>query len=276
MCLGVKYVLEGSVRKAGNKVRITAQLVDAQAGHHLWAERYDRDLKDIFAVQDEITMKILTALEVNLAEGDQALMMAKGTRNLEAYLKILQSTDYRRRQNVEDNVKARRLAEEAIALDPDYAMACSALSRTHIVDVWLRSTKSPRRPFGIAIDLAKEALSLDDSLADAYDILGNILILRKDYEKGIDQLERALELEPNGADIHAHLGLALYLDDRPQEAIQVLQKAIRLNPNPPSLYLHNLAVAYKFIEKYEEAIIWGESVILTPCVKRGCPIRASC
>jgi len=199
----VKYVLERSVRKAGNKVRITAQLVNAQAGHHLWAERYDRDLKDIFAVQDEITMKILTALEVNLAEGDQALMMAKGTRNLEAYLKVLQSTDYRRRQNVEDNVKARRLAEEAIALDPDYARAYSALSRTHIVDVWLRSTKSPRRSFGIAIDLAKEALSLDDSLADAYDILGNILILRKDYEKGIDQLERALELEPNGADIHA-------------------------------------------------------------------------
>jgi len=106
----VKYVLEGSIRKAGNKVRITAQLVDAQAGHHLWAERYDRDLKDIFAVQDEITMKILNALVVNLAEGDQALMMAKGTRNLEAYFKVLQSNDYRRRQNVEDNVKARRLA----------------------------------------------------------------------------------------------------------------------------------------------------------------------
>ena len=106
----MKYVLEGSIRKAGNKVRITAQLVDAQAGHHLWAERYDRDLKDIFAVQDEITMKILNALVVNLAEGDQALMMAKGTRNLEAYFKVLQSNDYRRRQNVEDNVKARRLA----------------------------------------------------------------------------------------------------------------------------------------------------------------------
>ena len=259
--LGVRYVLEGSVRKDDNRVRITAQLIDAIKGHHLWAERYDREVKDVFTLQDEITMKILTALEMNLAEGDQALMMAKGTRNLEAYLKVLQSTYFRRRINVEDNIKARRLAEEAIALDPDYAIAYSTLGRTHIVDVWLRSTKSPRESYGIAIDLAKKALTLDDSLADAHDILGNILILKRDYEKGIAQLERALELEPNGADIHGHLGLALVLADRPQEAVQVFQKAIRLNPNPPSWYLHNLAVAYKFIEKNEEAIVWGEKAV---------------
>jgi len=115
------------------------------------------------------------------------------------------------------------LAEEAIALDPDYAMAYTALARTHIVDVWLRSTKSPEESYGVAIDLAKKALSLDESSADAHDILGNILILRKDYENGIAQLENALELEPNGADIHAHLGLALYLADRSQEAVQVLE-----------------------------------------------------
>jgi tetratricopeptide (TPR) repeat protein len=206
-------------------------------------------------------MKTVTALEVNLAEGEQAHMIARGTTNLEAYLKILQSTDYRRRLNVEDNLKARRLAEEAISLDPDYAMAYSALARTHIVDVWLRNTKSRQESFGIAIDLAKKALSLDESLADAHDVLGNILILKKDYENGIAQLESALEFEPNGADIHAHLGLALYLADRSQEAVQVLQKAIRLNPNPPSWYLHNLAAAYNFIENYQEAIIWGEKAV---------------
>ena len=108
---------------------------------------------------------------------------------------------------------------------------------------------------------------MDDSLADAHDILGNILILRKDYEKGIVQLERALELEPNGADIHGHLGMALVFDDRPEEAVQVFQKAIRLNPNPPSWYLHNLAVAYNFIEKYDEAIYWAEKAVQTESKK---------
>jgi adenylate cyclase len=259
--LGVRYVLEGSVRKDENRVRITAQLIDAVKGHHLWAERYDREMKDTFALQDEITMKILTALELNLSEGEQAVMVAKGTRNLDAYLKVLQSTFYRRRMNEEDNVKARQLAEEAISLDPDYAIAYTTLGRTHIVDVWLRSTKSLQESTGLAIDMAEKALSLDESLADAYDIIGNSLILRREYEKAIAKLEQALKLEPNGADIHGHLGMALVFDDRPQEAVQVLQTAIRLNPTPPSWYLHMLATAYNFIKKYDEAIYWAEKAV---------------
>jgi len=175
--LGVHYVLEGSVRKAGGKVRITAQLIDAKTNNHIWAERYDRKMKDTFALQDEITMKILTALELNLSEGEQAVMVAKGTRNLDAYLKVLQSTFYRRRMNVQDNVKARQLAEEAISLDPDYAIAYTTLGRTHIVDVWLRSTKSLQESTGLAIDMAEKALSLDESLADAYDIIGNLWLM---------------------------------------------------------------------------------------------------
>ncbi|HKJ34586.1 MAG TPA: adenylate/guanylate cyclase domain-containing protein [Balneolales bacterium] len=259
--LAVRYVLEGSIRKDGNRTRITVQLIDAIKGHHLWAERYDRDLKDTFAVQEEISKKILTALEVNLTEGEQATMMAKGTSNGEAYIKVLQSTYYRRRLNAEDNAKARRLAEEAIAMDPEYAFAYTTLSRTHVVDVWLRTTKSPRESFTTAMDLANKALSIDDSLADAYDILGNILVLKRNYDQGINHLERAIELEPNGADFQAHMGMALNLADRSQEAIQVLLKAIRLNPNPPSWYLHNLAASYNFVENYDEAIFWGEKAV---------------
>jgi TolB-like protein/class 3 adenylate cyclase/Tfp pilus assembly protein PilF len=259
--LGVRYVLEGSVQKSGEKVRITAQLIDAITGHHLWSERYDRNMKDIFALQDEITKKILTALEVNLGEGDQALMMAKGTRNLEAYLKVLQATYYRRLGNVEDNVKARRLSEEAIALDPNYAMAYSTLSRTHVMDVLLRSTESQQKSLETAVELARKALLLDDSLADAYDILGSTLVWQKNYEEGLAQLERALDLEPNGADISAHLGLAFWQYDKPQEAIQALKKAIRLNPNPPGWYLYVLAMVYNSIEKYDEAIVWGEKAV---------------
>ena len=259
--LGVRYVLEGSIRKDGNRTRITVQLIDAIKGHHLWAERYDRDVKDTFAVQEEISKKILTALEVNLTEGEQATMMAKETSNGEAYIKVLQSAYYRRRLKAEDNAKARLLAEEAIAMDPEYAFAYTTLSRTHVVDVWLRTTKSPREPFKTAMDLADMALSIDDSLADAYDILGNILVLKRDYDQGINHLERAIELEPNGADFQAHMGMALNLADRSQEAIQVLLKAIRLNPNPPSWYLHNLAVAYNFVENHDEAIFWGEKAV---------------
>jgi adenylate cyclase len=119
--LGVKYVLEGSVRKAEDKVRITAQLIDAIQGHHLWSERYDRNLKDIFAVQDEITKKIITAMQVKLTEGEQARTVAKGTNSLEAYLKCLQANDYLNRTNIENNALAKRLADEAINLDPEYA-----------------------------------------------------------------------------------------------------------------------------------------------------------
>ena len=135
--LGVKYVLEGSVRKTGDKVRITAQLVDAQTGNHLWAERYDRDLKDIFAIQDEITMKIITALQVKLTEGEQVRTASKGTNNLEAYLKCLQANELLHRLNIESIALAKQLTEEAIALDPEYAWAYYNLGRNHTGEVWL-------------------------------------------------------------------------------------------------------------------------------------------
>jgi adenylate cyclase len=259
--LGVRYVLEGSVQKSGDRVRITAQLIDALEDRHIWSERYDRDLKEIFALQDEITMKIITALEVKLTEGEQARIAGSGTDNLDAYLKILQARDLKRHQNIENNHKARRLAEEAIKLDPDYAQAYRWLSGTHLMDVWLGSTKSPQESLRTAMELAKKALSLDDSLGGAHGLLGNIYIMRKDYEKGIREAERAVELEPNGADAHAFLGMALHLAGRPEEAIPILKKAIRLDPYAPEWYLHVLAGAYRDTEKYEEAIEWGEKAV---------------
>ena len=126
--LGVRYVLEGSVQRSGNRVRVTAQLIDAITGNHLWAERYDRDLKDIFAVQDEITMKILQSMRVKLTEGEQALR-GRPPRNLEAYLKVLQAQEYIQRFNIEGNIMGKQLAEEAIALDPEFASAYYALAR---------------------------------------------------------------------------------------------------------------------------------------------------
>ena len=259
--LGVRYVMEGSVFRSGDRIRVTAQLIDAISGHHLWAERYDRDLKDLFALQDDITMKIITALEVKLTEGEQALVTGSGTDNLDAYLKILQARDLKRSQTVENNHKARRLAEEAIELDPHYAQAYRWLSGTHLMDVWLGATKSPRDSLRKAVELAEKALSLDNSLGGAHGLLGNIDVMSKEYEKGIREAERAVELEPNNADAHAFLGMALRFGDRAEEAIPILQKAIRLDPHAPGWYLHNLAGSYRNAEKYEEATYWGEKAV---------------
>jgi adenylate cyclase len=259
--LGVQYVLEGSVQKYADRIRITAQLIDAPKGHHLWAERYDRDLKDLFALQDEITMKIITALEVKLTEGEQALVAGSGTDNLDAYLKILQARDLKRFQTIESNHKARRLLEEAIGLDPNYAQAYRWLSGTYLVDVWLGSTKSPQESLRTAMELVKKAVSLDDFLGGAHGLLGNLYIMRKEYENGIREAERAVELEPNGADAHAFLGMGLRFADRAEEAITILKKAVRLDPHAPGWYLHVLAGAYRDIGKYEEAIVWGEKAV---------------
>ena len=259
--LGVQYVLEGSVQRSADRIRITAQLIDAQKGHHLWAERYDRDLKELFALQDEITMKIITALEVTLTEGEQARVAGSGTDNLDAYLKILQARDLKRDQTVENNYKARQLAKEAIALDPEYAQAYRWLGGTHVIDVWLGSTKSPRESLKKAVELAQKAISLDDSLGGAHGLLGNIYIMRKEYEKGLREVERAVELEPNGADAHVFLGMGLKYTDRTEEAIPILKKAIRLDPKAPGWYMHILATAYREIEKYEEATHWAEKAV---------------
>jgi len=259
--LGVRYVLEGSVRKAGERVRITAQLIDALAGHHLWAERYDRDLKDIFALQDEITKKIITALQVKLTEGEQAGIHARGTDNLEAYLKVLQARDLARHQNIEDNLKARQILKEALELDPHYAPAYRWLSGTHFMDVWLGSTKSPRDSLKRAIELSKKGLSIDNSLGDAHGLLGSIYVITKQYEKGMPELEKAVDFNPNNADAHAHLAMGLLFIDKPEEGILISKKAIRLNPIAPSWYLHNLAAIYRNIRNYKEALVWAEKAV---------------
>jgi tetratricopeptide (TPR) repeat protein len=259
--LGVRYVLEGSVRRMGDRVRITAQLIDAISGHHLWGERYDTDMRDVFAIQDELTMKIITALRVQLTEGEQALVYGRGTTNLEAYLKFLEARRHSRRLNPTDNLKARQLAQEAIALDPNYPMAYMYLGGTHVNDVWLNSTKSREDSLRKAAELAKKALSLDESLAPAYILLAQIYVLSRDFEKGIVEAQRAVELEPNGADFHWWLGVALIFVGRLEEGIKVGKKAIRLNPYAPGHYFHTIAMAYRNMGRYDEAIGYGKKAV---------------
>jgi adenylate cyclase len=252
--LGVRYVLEGSVRKAEDRVRITAQLIDALKGHHLWAERYDRELKDIFAIQDEITKEIIAALQPKLLETQQAAFLAKGTDNLQAYLKWLQANEYFLKVNKDDNVLARQKAEEAIALDPDYTAAITTLAWAHAVDARFRWSKSPKQSLVRAEELARKAITLDDKYSDAHRLWGYIYLQKGQYDEAIAAQEKAVALSPNWSKALAHLGMGLVYACRPEEGMRELQKAIRLNPVPPTYYFFKLGRAYRMTEQYEEAI----------------------
>lgn len=259
--LGVRYVLEGSIRKAGEKIRVTAQLVDALNGHHLWAERYDRNLSDIFAVQDEITKKIITAMQVKLTEGEEVRVAAKGTNNLEAYLKYLQANELINRLNSDSNALGKQFAEEAIALDPEYASAYLILSGAHMMDVWLGTSKSPKQSIGKAMKLSQKAIVLDDTFAEAHGFLGFLYSMTRQHDKALAQGEKAVALNPNSAECHYRLGKILTFAGRWEESIPEYERAIRLNPIPPNKYLWSLGLAYGWTGQYEEAITWCEKAI---------------
>jgi len=259
--LGVQYVLEGSVRKAGDKIRVTAQLIDALNGNHLWSERYDRNLNDIFAVQDDITKNVITAMQVKLTEGERVRNVAKGTNNLEAYLKCLQANEYFRQLNPESNALAKQLAEEAINLDPDYAWAYFVLGRAHMVDVWLTSTKSPKDSIAKSRELGQKALALDDSLAEAYALLAYLLTMTGQHDEAIALAEKAVALNPNSSDLHYRLGKIFTFVSRWEESLLEYNKAIRLDPIPQNFYLWSLGYAYAWTGQYEEAMKWCEKAV---------------
>ncbi len=251
--LGVRYVLEGSVQKVSNRIRINVQLIDAISGQHLWAESYDRDLKDIFGLQDEVILKITSALSVNLTAGEQARAWAEGTKSLEAYLKLMQAREYLRKGNRESIALARRLAEEAIALDPKYADAYALLGATHVNDVWL-GTSRPKDSIAKAIELTQKALSMNGSLADARSRLGVLYAWSGRYDEGIAEAERGVELDPNSGQANFFLPQVLRYAGKSKEAIPVIQKALRLEPRPPDNYVQQPAVLNFLAGDCKEAI----------------------
>ncbi|MEE4265058.1 MAG: tetratricopeptide repeat protein [Desulfobacteraceae bacterium] len=252
--LGVKYVLEGSVRSAGERVRITAQLIDGMTGQHLWAERYDRQMKDIFAIQDDITMNIMIALQVKLTEGEQARLGSKSIKNLEAYIKVLKANKLFFEFNKESLILARQKYEEAIDLEPDFAAAHGGLAASYMMPLWVGWEDSPHQALAKANEHTQRCLALDDTNAFAHAILGALCLVQHQWDKAIAAGKRAVTLSPNSANILALFAVTLKSVGRVDEALTMIEKAIRLNPMPPEWYLHELGTYYRLLGRYDEAI----------------------
>jgi TolB-like protein/tetratricopeptide (TPR) repeat protein len=253
--LGVRYVLEGSLRKAGDKVRITVQLIDALTGQHLLSERYDRELKDVLVMQDEITMKILDAVQVKLTAGEDARLRAKDTKNLEAYLKLMQARQYLRSINREKFALAGKLAEEAIALDPRYSAAYATLCFVQLGQVALGASKNPRETLEQGVEFGKMAIALDDSSALPHANLARIYSFLRKHDEAIAEAERAVSLDPNSSYAYTAMGFVLEFAGRHREAISFFDKSLRLSPMPidPNT-LGLLGLAYRHVGQYEDAV----------------------
>ena len=261
--LGVQYVLEGSVQRSADRIRINAQLIDALTGRHLLAERYERDLKDIFALQDEITMKILTAVRVKLTEGGISSAYSKhysGKQSLDCLLKYLEGARYRGSYTIEGNNVARRLLEEAISMCPENPLGYSYLGAVYLQDYMLRNTKSPRETLEKALELTQKAVAMDDSLSYPHGILSSVYLAKKDYERAIAEGERAVTLDPGDSLAYFAYATALLVACRPEEAIPLFQKAIRLNPNATPFTFVNFGLALLNAGRFEEAV---------PALKKG-------
>ncbi len=250
--LGVRYVLEGSVQKSGDRVRITAQLIDAKDGQHLWAEKYDRELKDIFEIQDELTMKIVIALRVELTEGEVARISSKRYKNLDVYLKAVQVNSLWNDGSKESLIRLGQLAQEIVDMEPDSSVGYLWLGWYHysLADRAI----SPKENFKKAFAYAQKVLTIDESDAHSHALLCWLYSKVKKIEKAIESGKRSVELMPNGNTVNLIYGSTLVFAERFDEGIVYIKQAIRLHPFPPYYFYINLGRCYYWRGQYEEAL----------------------
>ena len=251
--LGVRFVLEGSIRKSGNRVRITAQLIDAESGGHLWAERFDRDLTDIFATQDEVVEKIVRALAVTLTQGEEKRLGRRGTDNVAAYEAVLRARELLGGATRETVAQARAMYQRAIELDASYAVPHAGLAATAVSNYVSDWADDPGAELDQAERWARRALELDESEPFAHMALGHVLLWRRDHDGALAEFRSMIALDPNFAQGHSATGLALMYAGRAAEALEAFALSKRLDPHYPSIVLHYLAQANFSLGNYGTA-----------------------
>ena len=257
----MRYVLEGGVLRTEGHVRITAQLIDAVTGYHLWSERYDRPVRDIFALQDELVQKIVTTLNLQISLQEQGFLVRKTTANLEAYDAFLRGVGYAVCLAKETNPQARQMYEHAIALDPQYAEAYAGLGWTYYWE-WIYQWNPDPQNVERAEELARQALALNDRLSLAHGLLSRIHWQKQQPELALAAAQQAVAFAPNYAEAYIWRARALMAVDRPAEALRDVEHTMRLNPRYPFWYPDDLAQAYRLLGRYEEAIVAHQQVLL--------------
>ena len=276
--LGVRHILTGSVRRAGRRVRITARLIDAQSGEQAWADRYDRDMSDIFEVQDEITTVIVNTLFGKIAHKEFERSLHNRPETLDAYDHALRALVLLTDWDIEDNSRAREEAQNAIALDPLFARAYAFLGWTYSLEAILRWASDPATAFRKGYEAALKAVELDDAEPWAYAALGfSELWGRHEYNRGIASLQRAIALNPNNADFRVWLSNGLCLAGRSEEGLIEIETAMRLNPAHQPIYLHFLARILATMGRHADALGHLERVIrVMPNSTNSLALYASC
>jgi adenylate cyclase len=255
--LGVRYVLEGSLQRSGDHLRITVQLIDAVMGHQLFAERYDGETADIFALQDDITLKVMGAVRVKLTEGDQMSPYQKyftGKRGLDCYLKGVEARALLQQDTIQDTNIARNILEEALIICPENPGLLRIMAIVYFNDYWLGSTKSPQETIKKAKEILQKILAIDDNNPEAHAYLSAIYYTGREHDKAIAEGSRALSQAPGSAYANMYYALALYFGGRPEEAIPFIEKAMRLNPAAPSSYYHTYGMALRDTGRLEAAV----------------------
>ena len=252
--LGVRYVLEGSFQRAGSRVRITAQLIDAIGGHHMWADRYDRDFDDIFDVQDEITGKIVSALDVTLKGEEQLLLTQRRLNNPAAAEPFFRGYGLFQLITREDTAASRPNFERAAELDPESSFPLEMLGWTYVQEARFGWTDDPAGAFRRAAEYAEKALAVGSESSGPYSLMGNLLLLRGEHDKAVALGRRAVALAPNLAITLALLAQTLLLSDEPVEAIGLVKQAMRLDPHFPPYYHYFLGSAHQAAGDHEAAI----------------------
>ena len=253
--LGVRYVLEGSVRKAGNRVRVTGQLIDAVSGTHIWADRFDRDLTDIFAVQDELTQEIISALKVKLTPEQKGRLARKNTIDVEAYNLFLRAREQALLLTKSNNVEARSLLGRAIAINPDFAAAHACVAFTHLNDYIMGRIDVPERSLQTVLEIAERAVSMDEEDPYAHFVFSLTLLWHREHDRALAEVQRCLALAPSSAEGNLGLSSIQYYSGDARGAVDTINAYMRLDPLYREITLYFLAQAQLSLGLFDEAVI---------------------